>query len=914
MRAVGAPWFGPEDAPALRDFWAVYEAHHDAVSAATHQMMEQHAEFRALLRGMTKQRSALEAEESRARMGRAIEGAWAEYEEHLGRQGSTFAQMGISFGSWFELARVLTREIVPHLVDAYAREPKRLAAAQLAWDDFIARTMMIIGTEYLRTKESILRASEARNAALLETALDPIVSIDAAGKILGWNPAAEQVFRCAREGAVGRPLADVIFPERLREERRARFARLAEGTDAMLGRRVELACARADGDEFLAEIALTADRAGRGANFTVYVRDLSNRSREQESIAIWSHVLEQGEFGLVVVDVDTDRVRFVNPRFATLYGYDDPRELVGAHISEVIARVWLPELEHALAEIARKGHHTFEAVQKRRDGSTFSALVSTTIVRTPQGALRVSNIIDLTERKAAAEAVERARALEIENERVQEASRMKSEFLANMSHELRTPLNSIIGFAEILSSGDVDVRSADHDEFVADILSSGRHLLRLINDILDLSKVEAGKLEFHPEETTFDALAAEVASIVRAVAAAKGVRIVVTSEPLELHVDPARLKQVLYNYVSNAIKFTPSGGVVTVRALAETTSTFRVEVEDTGVGIDAADLSRLFVAFEQIDAGDGLLHGGTGLGLALTKRLVEAQGGTVGVVSERGKGSTFWASLPRFVPARTSLPARRRWGRQGAPRVLVVEDEARDSDVIVGALVTAGFDVETAATGAQAIARAAEVRFDAITLDLLLPDMSGLEVLAEVRRAGESVAARVVVVSVVAEQGAVGGLHVDEFVPKPVKQDLLLAALRRAGVVSTNGARVLVVDDDAVSFRLVQAALAPYGYSVIGRSDGLAGLEAIAAERPHAVILDLLMPGIDGFEFLARLRDRTDLPSVPVVVWTSKDLTPEERDSLRRAALAVVEKGDGARTLLEGLRASLPAFHQGGGL
>ena len=241
--------------------------------------------------------------------------------------------------------------------------------------------------------------------------------------------------------------------------------------------------------------------------------------------------------------------------------------------------------------------------------------------------------------------------LQEQNREVQQASRLKSEFLANMSHELRTPLNAIIGFAQLMHDGKVGSISANHKEYLGDILGSARHLLQLINDILDLAKVEAGKMEFSPEPVSLTKIIGEVRQVLQALSASKRLAIEVEVSPAveRLIIDPAKLKQVLYNYLSNAIKFTPEAGRITVRALAEGDDSFRLEVEDTGIGIAEQEISKLFVEFQQLEAGTTKKHQGTGLGLALTKRVVQAQGGRVGVKSTLDEGSVFCAVLPRVT-------------------------------------------------------------------------------------------------------------------------------------------------------------------------------------------------------------------------------------------------------------------------
>jgi signal transduction histidine kinase len=244
-------------------------------------------------------------------------------------------------------------------------------------------------------------------------------------------------------------------------------------------------------------------------------------------------------------------------------------------------------------------------------------------------------IRDITERRK----VERA---------IVEANRMKSEFLANMSHELRTPLNAIIGFAELMHKGRVGPVSADHKEYLGDILTSSKHLLQLINDVLDLAKVESGKVEFRPEEVDLEKLVGEIRDILRGLAAGKRIQVQAKVDPSvrKANLDPARTKQILYNYLSNAIKFTPEDGRVTIRVVPARKGWFRLEVEDTGIGIREEDIGRLFAEFQQLDTRAAKKYQGTGLGLALTKRIVEAQGGSVDVRSVVDKGSTFSATLP----------------------------------------------------------------------------------------------------------------------------------------------------------------------------------------------------------------------------------------------------------------------------
>ena len=504
--------------------------------------------------------------------------------------------------------------------------------------------------------------------------------------------------------------------------------------------------------------------------------------------------------------------------------------------------------------------------------------------------------------------VDTRRRLEQQTDELTRASAYKSQFLANMSHELRTPLNAIIGFAQLLHDEEVGPLEDQQKDFLNDVLRSGRHLLQLINDVLDLAKVEAGKIEFRPEPIDPSKVVVEVLAVLRTTAATGRVEVHSEIDPAlgELTIDPARLKQVLYNFVSNALKFTPPGGSVHIRLEAQGDDRFLLEVEDTGKGIEPQDLARLFVEFQQIHDGSDKTHSGTGLGLALTKRLVEAQGGSVGVRSTVGKGSTFFAVLPRRSGKIATAPeaeAQLAGAGADAPTILVIEDNPGDQVALSNVLAKAGYAVQLASTGEAAIALARTRSFDAVTLDLFLPDMTGLEVLKRLRAEGVNKDIPVVVVTVVAERGAVAGFAVQDVLPKPVDPAALVGAMIRSGVAPGRTGTILVVDDDAGSLKLISATLKQLGYPTRSARGGEEALSILREMMPSAVILDLVMPGMNGFQFLERLRSDPAGRRVPVIVWTVKDLTSEERTFLRASAQAVVNKGQGGNGILAELEA-----------
>jgi signal transduction histidine kinase/CheY-like chemotaxis protein len=521
-------------------------------------------------------------------------------------------------------------------------------------------------------------------------------------------------------------------------------------------------------------------------------------------------------------------------------------------------------------------------------------------------------------RGANAQLTRRQRALALANEKLEgqtrlahQASRAKSDFLANMSHELRTPLNSIIGFSELMTSGGAGETEAERMEYLGHITAGGRHLEQLINDILDLSKVEAGKMEFHPEPADLVQLIDDLVSTMRVLAEKKQIQVAVDVAPevRSVVVDRARLKQVLYNYLSNAIKFTPEQGHVMVRVEPEGSESFRLAVADTGVGIGAEDQQKLFREFQQLDQTAQKEHQGTGLGLALVKRLVEAQGGSVGVQSEPGRGSTFHVVLPRDPGPAESVTN----GQPASPpvqsdrglRVLVVEDDRHDQEVIEQLLSSAGYVVELVRTGADAVARSRERHFDAVVLDLILPDVGGFEVLREIRETGKNPTVPTIVVTMVAEEGLEKAFAVTDWLVKPVDPDDLLRSLDRVLGTKEHGT-VLVVDDDPASLQLAQATIEQLGCRVVCAPGGEEGLEAAAKNRPlAAIVLDLLMPGVDGFQFLDRLREDAYGEQIPVIVWTSKDLTAAELATLRISTQGLVGKSKPDASLVDELRRCL---------
>ena len=760
------------------------------------------------------------------------------------------------------------------------------------------------------------RQTRGLRATLVEASPDALIALDAEGTILYWSAGAEAVYGFAKGEALGVRLQNLVTPPEF----------VAEGEQIIRdaiehGLAVHEAVHRKkDGSAIYVDITAKTVRDKTGNIEFVAV---SHKDVTQLKVLNHGKILEARYRGLlesvpdaIVMVNNTGRIVLVNGQAEELFGYTKA-ELLGKPIEILLPQRFREgHVGHRTQYFSEPKTRTMgaglELFACRQDGAEFPVEICLSPLRTEEGTFAMSAIRDITDQKKLQEALRKTNEeLQQQNQSAQQANRLKSEFLANMSHELRTPLNGIIGFAEIMHDEKVGPISPDHKEYLHDILTSARHLLQLINDVLDLSKVESGKFEFLFEKTDPVILVGEVRDIVRTLAAKKRIKLQTEIHPslTTIEGDARSLKQVLYNYVSNALKFTPEEGEVKVSIMPEEGDSFRIEVADTGVGIRSEDLHRLFMEFQQLDTSSSEQYAGTGLGLALTKRIVEAQGGHVGVQSTPGKGSIFYATMPRVqgvaptivheTPA-VAIPP-------GAPLILVVEDDAGDRASIAAALHGAGYAVEAVATGAEALVRSREQRFSAITLDIILPDMSGRAVLEKLRERGLNRQTPVIVVTLLAHKGVVAGFQVTDILSKPVAQSDLIKALERCSVAPGKVRPILVVDDDETSLRLADEMLRQLGYRTVCHQDAMSALRAATKEHPAAVVLDLVMPEMTGFEFLTRFRKTIRGRRTPVIVWTGKDLTDVERAELRSAASIVTRKTEQAEELVHEIQTILRA-------
>jgi PAS domain S-box-containing protein len=582
------------------------------------------------------------------------------------------------------------------------------------------------------------------------------------------------------------------------------------------------------------------------------------------------------------------KIALINAQTEALFGYTRG-ELVGQPI-EMLMPPHFRERHPALRQ------HYFSAPQPRpmgsgvdlyglrRDGSEFAAEISLSPIAIHSGTLVSAAIRDISARKR----------IEEENlRRLHEASRLKSEFIANMSHELRTPLNTVMGFASLIQSGKAGAVSELQKEFLGDILNSAQHLLHLISDILDVAKIEAGKMKFDPEPIALAALIEEMRDAMQVLAAEKHIVLSAEADPAigTVTLDRARLRQVLYNYLSNAIKFTPEHGHIALRVTPEGAEAFRIEVEDTGIGIRAEHLAHLFADFQQLDGGSAKKYEGTGLGLSLTKRIVEAQGGSVGVTSLPNVGSTFWAVLPRSMED-SSARILDRLGKAEAesdPEVLVIEADPRQRGWLAQILREAGYDVQAVASGAGALSLCEQRAFSAITLPLLMSNGGGLEVLAQIRATALNRMVPVVAVTVSIEGRGSASFAIDDLIVNPT-DDIIGELLKRSAVVPGDDP-ILMVDDNRESLAMKEATLTRLGYRPVSCRNRHEAIAAIERSMPAAIILNLFMAEMRGLEMLGELRRIPLVCRVPVIGWTRGELSKNDREGLLIAAPTTVLRG-----------------------
>ena len=701
-------------------------------------------------------------------------------------------------------------------------------------------------------------------------------------------------------------------------------------------------------------------------------------SRRQETLlktgALQDAIFNSANFSSIATD-EKGVIQIFNVGAERMLGYaaaDVINRITPADISdpqEVIARAKAlsaelgtpitPGFEALVFKASRGIEDIYELTYIRKDGSRFPAIVSVTALRDAQDAIIGYLLIgtDNTARKEveAAQALldqrlrdqqsHFERALQEKNIELEHANRMKSEFLATMSHELRTPLNAIIGFSEALKDGLMGHMSEVQHEYVGDIFTSGQHLLSLINDILDLSKVEAGMMSLELEPVDLKQLLSNSLSIVKEKAAAQRIHLELEAgEDLGIpQLDMRKTKQIVYNLLSNAVKFTPKGGRVSLRARrvprtavgtlpgtrpvhgfpladSEYGEFLEICVSDSGIGISSKNMAKLFQPFSQIDSSLARKFEGTGLGLAMVKQMAELHGGTVAVASAQEQGSSFAAWLPLRTPGAAAITLPRSAGAAPAaaaepgPRIaLVIEDDDQAAELVRLLLEAEGFTVLRAASAEAALLLAPQQTLSLITLDIQLPGIDGWEFLQRIRENSSLARVPVLIIAGQAYSNMVLTGGAAAVLQKPISRGQLNASLDHLGLhpAPKRPHTVLVVDDDPKAVEVMAAFLPAPAYAVVRAYGGSEAITLAQRLRPDLMVLDLMMPEVSGFDVVDALQRDAATARIPILVVTAKHISAEDRAALSRdpgKVIHIVEKAgfDKSRFIAEVRRALLP--------
>jgi PAS domain S-box-containing protein len=803
---------------------------------------------------------------------------------------------------------------------------------------------LLIGTDNTarkRAEEELLKAG-ALQSAIFNSANFSSIATDAKGVIQIFNVGAERMLGYTAAEVMNKITpADISDPQEVIARATALSVELGTqitpGFEALVFKAsrgiediYELTYIRKDGSRFPAVVSVTALRDAQDAIIGYLLIGTDNTARkrvEEERAKLDQRLRDQHFYTRSLIESNIDALMTTDPRGIITDVNKQTEALTGCTRDELIGAPFKNHFtdssraEAGINRVLSEGKVTnYELTARARDGNltvvSYNATTFHDRDRSLQGVFVAAR--DVTEIKAFAQTLQQ------KNVELEDASRMKSEFLANMSHELRTPLNAIIGFSEVLKDGLMGEMTDPQRGFIGNIFGSGNHLLSLINDILDLSKVEAGKMTLDIEPMQVSSLFVNSLSIIKEKAAARHIRLVVdAAEDLgAIHADARKVKQIVYNLLSNAVKFAVEGGQVSLRAsrvsraevgqlsgswigrsfpLAdnEFTEFLEISVTDNGIGISPDGLERLFRPFSQIDSGLARKFEGTGLGLAMVKLLAELHGGAVAAESAVGEGSRFTVWLPlraleeaALTQAKLPAPSHAEAPR-GALTALVVEDDSKAAELIRVQLEAEGFKVLHAASAEAALAIAAQQPLSLITLDIMLPNMDGWAFLGRLKETPALTDIPVVVISIVADRNKGMGLGAAAVMQKPLSRNELYGSLVELGLFPLSQGQklaVLVVDDDPKAVELMAISILSLAGTVHRAYGGREAIDTARKELPDLIVLDLMMPEVDGFDVVKALHGHPDTARIPILVVTAKQVTAEDRARLTGHVTAIVEK------------------------
>jgi PAS domain S-box-containing protein len=793
----------------------------------------------------------------------------------------------------------------------------------------------------VRHAETLLKTG-ALQSAIFNSANFSSIATDARGVIQIFNVGAERMLGYAAADVMNKITpADISDPQEVIARARALSVELGTpitpGFEALVFKAsrgiediYELTYIRKDGSRFPAVVSVTALRDAQDAIIGYLLIGTDNTARkqvEEERIKLDQRLRDQQFYTRSLIESNIDALMTTDPRGIITDVNKQMEALTGCTRDELIGapfKDYFTDPDRAEAGISRvlaEGKVTnYELTARAVDGTlTVVSYNATTFYnrgRRLQGVFAAAR--DVTELKLF------ERTLQQKNVELENASRLKSEFLANMSHELRTPLNAIMGFSEVLRDGIMGEMTPQQRVLAVKIFTSGQHLLALINDILDLSKVEAGKMTLELEPVQMSSLFVSSLSIIREKAAARRIRLdIQVAEDLgSMQADARKVKQIVYNLLSNAVKFTPEGGQVTLRAgpvsradvghpsgsrtgrafpLAdkEFAQFLEINVTDSGIGISPEGLEHLFKPFSQIESGLARKFEGTGLGLVMVKLLAELHGGTVAVESAEGQGSCFTVWLPLRAPEAAALvsakapPMPPPIAAAGPRTALVVEDDIQSADLIRLHLEAEGFTVLHAASAETALALAVQQPPSLITLDIMLPNMDGWEFLGRLKQVPSLVCIPVVIISIVADRNRGFALGAAAVMQKPMSRQELSESLAELGLLPIRQGQtlsVLVIDDDPEAVELVAVRILGLASTVLRAYGGREGIAVARQELPDVIVLDLMMPDVSGFDVVEALSEHPDTGRIPILVVTAKAITSEDRAKLNGSVATILEK------------------------